>query len=62
MMRFDNQDRSGIEKAGIEGTADLYLRHLEGLGVAAEVAVLNAIWGRMGGWAVSRHRMRKRGI
>ena len=42
-MRPDNQDRSGIEKATIEGTADLYLRHLEGLGAAAEVAVLNAI-------------------
>ena len=42
-MRLDNQDRSGIEKAAIEGTDDLCLRHLEGLGVAAEVAVLNAI-------------------
>ena len=45
-MRLDNQDRSGIENAAIEGTDDLCLRHLEGLGVAAEVAVIERYYGR----------------
>ena len=45
-MRLDNQDRSGIEKAGIEGTDDLCLRHLEGLGVAVEVAVIERYYTR----------------